>query len=152
LRSTVKILDIGLGRIFFDEHSPLPTAEPPLTTEGMLLGTPDYLAPEQARNARAVDIRGDVYSLGCVLYHALTGQPPFPDTNLITQMLRHATEMPRPVKEFNPAVPDGLQQILNGMLAKDPSQRYPTPEQAAQALKVFLAAGMESNPAQEPGP
>jgi serine/threonine protein kinase len=109
----------------------------------MLLGTPDYLSPEQARDAHTADIRADIYSLGCVLYHALAGQPPFPDTNIISQMIRHATEVPRPLKAFNPAVPDGLQQIVNLMLAKDPAQRYPTPERAAQALQVFLTAGKE---------
>ncbi len=140
LRSTVKILDIGLGRALFDEGG---ADEPGLTTEGVLLGTPDYMAPEQARDARAVDIRSDIYSLGCVLYHLLAGHPPFPDTNVISQMIRHATEAPRPLKEFNPSVPDGLQQIVNWMLAKDPAGRYPTPDRAAQALRVFLAAGSE---------
>lgn len=143
LAATVKILDIGLGRTFFEDVNPASSSleDPNLTGEGVLLGTPDYLAPEQARNARAVDIRADIYSLGCVLYHTLSGQPPFPDTNIIQQMIRHATETPRPLKEFNPEVPDGLQQILNWMMAKDPAQRYPTPERAAQALQVFLAAG-----------
>jgi serine/threonine protein kinase len=108
-----------------------------------LLGTPDYLAPEQARDARAIDIRADIYSLGCVLYHALTGQPPFPDKNLLSQMVRHATETAKPLKEFNPAIPDGLQQIINWMLAKKPEERYPTPERAAQALQVFLVADSE---------
>jgi serine/threonine protein kinase len=153
--ATVKVLDIGLGRSLFEEppHPLTPTLSPKegerirvrggdegLTGEGMLLGTPDYMAPEQARDARATDIRADIYSLGCVLYHALAGKPPFPDTNLISQMIRHATEAPRPLKELNPAVPDGLQQIVNWMMAKDPSLRYPTPERAAQALQVFLAA------------
>src|SRR5262249_47045714 len=114
-----------------------------LTVEGVLLGTPDYMAPEQARDARSIDIRADIYSLGCVLYHAVAGRPPFPDTSVISQMIRHATETPLPLTEFNPAVPDGLQQIVNWMLAKDPGQRYPTPERAAQALQVFLAAGVE---------
>ncbi|MFN4261667.1 MAG: serine/threonine-protein kinase [Gemmataceae bacterium] len=147
--ATVKILDIGLGRSFFDENSPV-IPDPQLTGEGVLLGTPDYLAPEQARDARSVDIRADIYSLGCVLYHALTGKPPFPDTNIINQMVRHATETPRPVRDFSPEVPDGLQQILNWMMAKDPAQRYPTPERAAQALQVFLAAGADAarNPAE----
>ena len=117
--------------------------KPRLTAEGVLLGTPDYMAPEQARDARTADIRADIYSLGCVLYHLLAGQPPFPDTNIISQMIRHATEPARPLKEFNPAVPDGLQQIVNWMMAKDPGQRYPTPERAAQALQVFLAAGVD---------
>jgi serine/threonine protein kinase len=139
--STVKILDMGMGRVLFDESAP--EAGMGLTAEGIVLGTPDYMAPEQAKDARSVDIRADIYSVGCVLYHCLAGQPPFPDTSLIKQVIRHATEPPRPVKELNPAVPDGLQQILNWMLAKDPAQRYPTPDRAAQALRVFLAAGAE---------
>jgi hypothetical protein len=141
LTSTVKILDMGLGRTLFDESAPEQATG--LTAEGIVLGTPDYMAPEQARDARTVDIRADIYSLGGVLYHCLAGQPPFPDTSFINQVIRHATEAPRPLKELNPAVPDGLQQILNWMLAKDPAQRYPTPDRAAQALRVFLAAGTE---------
>jgi serine/threonine-protein kinase len=102
------------------------------------------MAPEQARDARSCDIRADIYSLGCVLYHTLAGRTPFPDKNILSQMIRHATETPRPLKEFNPAVPEGLQQILGRMMAKDPGQRYPTPEHAAQALQVFLASGVEA--------
>jgi serine/threonine protein kinase len=144
VRATLKILDIGLGRPLFDEGAMDITTDPGLTGEGVLLGTPDYMSPEQARDARSIDIRSDIYSMGCVLYHCLTGQPPFPDTNIISQMIRHATEPPRPVRELNPAVPDGLQQILGWMLAKEPGGRYPTPERAAQALQVFLAAGSEA--------
>ncbi len=149
-RATVKLLDIGLGRMFFEEA----VAEPAeaLTAEGAMLGTPDYMSPEQARDPRAADIRCDIYSLGCVLYRALAGQPPFPDTNVISQMIRHATEPPRPLKDFNADVPDGLQQIVNWMLAKDPGGRYPTPERAAQALEVFLAAGAEASQAPESDP
>ena len=141
LQATVKILDIGLGRALFDESVADDGDEGLLTGEGVLLGTPDYLAPEQARDAHAADIRADIYSLGCVLYRCLAGRPPFPDTNVMAQMVRHLTEAPRPLKEFNPAVPDGLQQIVNWMIAKDPAKRYPTPERAAQALQVFLVAG-----------
>ena len=151
LRATLKILDIGLGRTLFDEAVGEP-GDPGLTTEGVLLGTPDYMSPEQARDPRHTDIRADIYSLGCVLYHLLAGQPPFPDTNIISQMIRHATETPKPLKTFNPAVPDGLQQIINWMMAKDPAQRYPTPERAAQALQVFLAAGNEPLAAPESDP
>ena len=132
LRATVKLLDIGLGRVMFEEAG---ERDEGLTGEGVLLGTPDYMAPEQARDPRAADIRSDIYSMGCVLYHALTGQPPFPDTNIISQMIRHATEPPRPLKEFNPAIPDGLQPIVNWMLAKDPAGRYPTPERAARRCR-----------------
>jgi serine/threonine protein kinase len=152
LHATVKLLDIGLGRELFDEGMGARELDAGLTAEGVILGTPDYMAPEQARDSRSVDIRSDIYSLGCVLYHAIAGQPPFPDTNLISQMIRHATEPPRPLKELSPAVPDGLQQILNWMMAKTPEQRYPTPERAAQALQVFLAAGSEPSQSVEADP
>jgi len=140
LRSTVKILDMSLGRALSDDSLDENAEEPQLTTEGTLLGTPDYMAPEQARDAHNADIRADIYSLGCVLYHLIAGQSPFPDSNIISQMIRHASEAARPLKDFNPAVPDGLQQIVSWMMAKDPAKRYPTPERAAQALQVFLAA------------
>jgi serine/threonine protein kinase len=151
LQATLKILDIGLGRTLIEKGA-CETVEGGLTGEGVLLGTPDYMAPEQARNPRGIDIRADIYSLGCVLYHLLAGQPPFPDTNILTQMIRHASETPRPLKEFNPAVPDGLQQILDWMLSKDPGQRYPTPERAAQALQVFLAADGQQPAAEAASP
>jgi serine/threonine protein kinase len=146
--ATVKILDIGLARVLSEAGAPDKPDKAPLTSEGLLLGTPDYMAPEQARDARTADIRADIYSLGCVLYHALAGQPPFPDTNIMSQMIRHASEPARPLNEFNPAVPDGLQQIVNWMMAKEPSRRYPTPDRAAKALEVFLASGDE-RPAEE---
>jgi serine/threonine protein kinase len=139
-RSTVKILDMSLARALSDDSIDEGVEPADLTTEGTLLGTPDYMAPEQARDAHAVDIRVDIYSLGCVLYQLIAGQAPFPDSNIISQMIRHASEAPRPLKEFNPAVPDGLQQIVSWMMAKEPAKRYPTPERAAQALQVFLAA------------
>lgn len=133
----VKILDIGLGLGLFDEEE----GEGPefqLTAAGTMLGTPDYLAPEQARDAHAVNIRADIYSLGCVLYHALTGQPPFPDTSPIRQLVRHATETPLPLRTLNPAVPEALQPLLDKMMAKDPDHRYATPQEAADALRRFL--------------
>ncbi len=138
LKATAKILDIGLARQMFEEGQPENKVE--LTAEGVLLGTPDYLAPEQARDPRNIDIRADIYSLGCVLYHALTGQPPFPDSNILSQLVRHATETPKPLRDFNPQIPDGLQQIVSWMVAKKPDERYPTPERAAQALQMFLLA------------
>ncbi len=138
-QATLKILDIGLGRSLFEERKKDDGSNLELTTQGALLGTPDYMAPEQARDPRSADIRADIYSLGCVLYFMLTGKPPFPDTNVISQMIRHATEPPPLLKAHNATVPDGLQQIVTWMLAKDPAQRYPTPERAAQALQVFLA-------------
>jgi serine/threonine protein kinase len=139
MRATLKILDIGVGRALFDEGDATSAEQPDkLTNRGDLLGSPDYMAPEQARDAHTADIRADIYSLGCVLYHALTGQPPFPDANSVQKLKKHALAMPEPLKVFNPAA-DRLQGIINKMLAKDPAQRYATPAQAAQALQTFLA-------------
>ena len=133
------------------EGSEAPTVEG-LTGEGVLLGTPDYMSPEQARDPRTADIRSDIYSLGCVLYHALAGQPPFPDTNIISQMIRHATEPPRPLKEFSPAVPDGLQQIVNWMLAKDPQRPLPDARPRRPGLAGVPGGGAEPLHAPESDP
>jgi eukaryotic-like serine/threonine-protein kinase len=135
LDSTLKILDIGLGRLLGDEGN---SPDEALTTEGALLGTPDYLAPEQARDARNIDIRADIYSIGCVLFHMLTGQSPFPDKNILSQMVRHATETPKPLRDFGITGAEHLQKLLNTMLAKDPSQRYATPRKACHALRPLL--------------
>jgi serine/threonine protein kinase len=149
----VKILDIGLGKAVFTEGEKSTVDDPSqLTTDGVLIGTPDYLAPEQARSARTADIRADIYSLGCVLYHALTGQPPFPDKSVLNTVMRHATEPPRPLSDFLPEVPDGLQNVMNWLLAKDPAQRYATPERAAQALNLFLLNTPPSRPTPPPTP
>ncbi|MCS7271627.1 MAG: serine/threonine protein kinase, partial [Gemmataceae bacterium] len=137
--ATVKILDIGLGRELFDESVPEGQQETQITQEGTVLGTPDYMAPEQARDASSVDIRADIYSLGCVLYHCLTGQPPFPDNSIMAQMVRHAMEPPRPLREFIPEVPPLLQAVLDTMLAKRPEERFTTPAAAADALQPLLA-------------
>jgi serine/threonine protein kinase len=151
LQATVKILDIGLGRALFEEAGSPGGESFQLTNEDALLGTPAYLAPEQARNAHAADIRADIYSLGCVLYEALTGQTPFPESNHLRQLIRHATEPPRPLKELNRALPDELQDIINHLLAKDPAQRYPTPKHAADALQRFLTRTAEPEHSTEAG-
>ncbi len=156
LACTIKILDIGLGRALFDEAGPLDQSEKPgdaeLTGTNVLLGTPDYLSPEQARDPHSADIRSDMYSLGCVLYHLLAGQTVFPDTNLINQMVRHATEAPQPLRPLNPAVSDELQQIVDRLLAKDPTQRFGAPYLAAQALHGLLSGGLDRVASPEPTP
>jgi serine/threonine protein kinase len=137
LESTVKILDIGLGRELFEEGTS-GTQDLQLTSEGTVLGTPDYLAPEQARDARSADIRADVYAVGCVLYHLLAGRPPFAEKNVMSAMVRHATEPVPPVTRFAPAVPPGVAAALETMLAKDPAGRFQTPGEAADALAPFV--------------
>lgn len=140
-KATVKILDIGLGRTIASE------ADDPMeqvTETGVLVGTPDYMAPEQARNSKTVDIRGDIYSTGCVLYHMLTGQPPFPDSSLLNQMIRHATEQAKPPHEINPAVPVGLGQFTLKLMEKKPEDRFPDPISASKLLLPFVTGDLES--------
>jgi serine/threonine protein kinase len=143
--STIRILDIGLGRELFDEDTPEGQIETQLTVEGSVLGTPDYLAPEQAKDARSADIRADIYSIGCVLFHCLCGRPPFPEANIMSQMLKHATEKPPPIASIVSDVPPALQSIMDSMLAKFPDDRYATPAAVSEALKPFLgSSGVES--------
>jgi serine/threonine protein kinase len=153
LSATVKILDIGLGRALFDENAPPDMDDMQLTTEGAVLGTPDYLAPEQARDAHKVDVRADIYSLGCLLFHVLTGQVPFPDKNALHQIVRHATETPRALRDLEPSVPEALQGVVLRMMAKSADHRFATPGQAAAALQPFLprevAAPAEAGPQQQ---
>jgi eukaryotic-like serine/threonine-protein kinase len=137
LKSTVKILDIGLGRAVFDEGA-LGAGPVNLTTSNDQLGTPLYCAPEQTKDARQADIRSDIYSLGCILYHALAGQPPFEDRGSIRLILSHASEPAPRLASLNLGVPAGFQEVLDRMLAKDPALRFSTPGQAAQELRPFL--------------
>jgi serine/threonine protein kinase len=149
-KSNVKILEIGLGREIFRDEASVKRDNGRITIAGAILGTPEYMSPEQARDARSADIRSDIYSLGCVLYRLIAGQPVFQDTNVISQMIRHASEEPQPLKEFNPVVPEGLQQVVSTMLAKDPAKRYATPDRAAEALRACLQAG--ASPSERPEP
>ncbi len=124
----VKILDFGLARL----ASELPGGV--ATQEGWVLGTPDYIAPEQAEDSRQADIRADIYSLGCTLYHLLTGTPPFPTGTFLQKIKAHQTQAPRPLTEWRPDVPAELVAVVERMMAKDTAQRYQTPAEVAQAL------------------
>jgi eukaryotic-like serine/threonine-protein kinase len=137
LNSTVKILDIGLGRAVFDEGVP-GSGPVNLTNTGDQLGTPLYCSPEQSKDPRQADIRSDIYSLGCVLHHALAGQPPFEDRGPIRLVLSHASDPPPRLANLNIRMPEGLQAVLDNMFAKDPALRFPTPGKAAQELRQFL--------------
>jgi serine/threonine-protein kinase len=133
-KGTVKVLDLGLARFFLegDEHS--------LTVkhDEKVLGTADYLSPEQALDSHKVDVRSDIYSLGCTLYFLLAGHPPFPDGTLAQRLLAHQTKSPRAITDERPDIPPALVAILKRMMAKNPDDRYQTAKDASAALLEFL--------------
>lgn len=143
----VKILDMGLARLTesLDEDRP-PHEQTPLTRAGALLGTPDFIAPEQARDARNVDIRADIYSLGCTFYYILTGKPPFPGGTDVQKLIRHQTEKAYPIEELRPGIPVEVTTILNRMLEKRPEDRYSTPQHLADALDQYLVPVLPTTP------
>ncbi len=102
-----------------------------------VIGTADYLSPEQARNAQAVDIRGDIYSLGCTFYYLLTGQAPFPSGSLMQKVLQHQNAEPEGVQTFREDLPLEVSLILKRMMAKQPERRFQTPAGVALTLLPF---------------
>lgn len=134
----VKLTDFGLARATDAE-------EFKITRSGTTVGTVDYIAPEQARNSRAADVRSDIYSLGCMLYHMLAGQPPFPEGDLTERLLKHVEAEPADVRNFNPKVPPGLVVVLQRMMAKKPEDRYPSAEALLKDLE-HLPAGPQLSP------
>jgi response regulator RpfG family c-di-GMP phosphodiesterase len=127
----IKVLDFGLARLrrrrFTEAHT--------------MLGTVDYMAPEQARDARSVDIRADIYGLGGSLYWMLAGAKPFPgERSPVEELLARQHEMPRPLRQVRPDVPLELEAIVCQMMARDPGDRYPTPLALITALNAFLDA------------
>jgi tRNA A-37 threonylcarbamoyl transferase component Bud32 len=131
----IKILDFGLAK-FVRQQTPVEPADQ-LTQTGMILGTVDYLAPEQTGGSQGADIRADIYSLGCTLYQLLTGQLPFPDGTVGDKLSRHARDTPRSVSTFRSDVPPGLEAVLARMMAKRPEDRYQTPAEVAAALAPY---------------
>jgi len=136
----VKILDFGAARDALSHLDSLGEdgADPPSNSSVEdPLGHYDYMSAEQARSPSSANVASDLYSLGCTLYHALTGSVPFPDTNPVRQMLRHASETPRPLAEFAVEIPEELQAIVSRLLAKNPQARYGSAEEAAAALSAY---------------
>jgi serine/threonine protein kinase len=141
----LKLLDLGLARTVKaplpEEVDTLPSAEPGamLTISGAIMGTPDYMAPEQSFDSRTVDIRADIYSLGCTLYHLLVGKPPFAShRTLRAKVWAHREAAPDlPLYRVRPDVPAALQIIVDTLMAKHPAHRLATPMQVAQALAAF---------------
>jgi serine/threonine protein kinase len=136
----VKLLDLGLARACAAEEEEEPGSVP-LTQDGAVMGTPDYMAPEQAENSRRVDIRADIYSLGCTLYHILTGRPPYPGGSVMEKLIKHRLEQPRPIEALRGDLPQGLGDVVRKMMAKAADQRYQTPAEVAAALTPFCGHG-----------
>jgi hypothetical protein len=130
----VMIADLGLARLLREQMQASSSSAPPV------LGTPDYLAPEQARDPDGTDIRADIYSLGCTLYFLLAGQPPFPAGTTLRKLVQHQETPPRPITEVRPDVPLALAVLLVRMLAKAPADRPATPREVARELAALRGA------------
>jgi serine/threonine protein kinase len=135
-RQVVKVLDFGLAKVIREKGE-----DKELTGTGRMLGTPEYIAPEQAMDAAHADIRADIYGLGCTLYYLLAGHAPFKGRSLYEILHAHQTATAKPLNELRPDVPAELAAVVAKMIAKKPEERYQTPMEAAQALLPFIKAG-----------
>ena len=130
-----KLVDMGLARRFERQG-----ADDGLTQSNMTLGTFDYISPEQARDPRSVDVRSDLYSLGCTIYHMIVGQPPFPGGTVLQKLLSHREEPAPDVRASVPHVPSDLAAVVLKLMAKEPDRRYQTPEQLVRDLLTLAGA------------
>lgn len=129
--SVVKILDLGLVLMCKVEGTDPASI---LTQEGSMVGTADFLAPEQASNAHAVDCRADLYSLGCSFYYLLSSKTPFPDGTATQKVLKHRLDPPAPLDKLRPDVPRPVAAIVHRLMAKCPDDRYATAAEVVRHL------------------
>src|SRR5262249_42311809 len=129
----LKVLDLGLVRI----ESSASSDNSPVSSEERLIGTPDYMAPEQAADCHEADARADVYSLGCTLYHLLTGRPPFAAGSLAEKLAGHLYQEPPALASLRGDLPPGLSEVLSRMIAKQPAARIPSAAEVVAALAPF---------------
>lgn len=134
LEGKIRLLDMGLALVAAQEEESLTVVH-----NENVLGTADYLAPEQALNSHKVDHRADIYGLGCTLYFLLTGKPPFPDGTLAQRIAKHQREMPAPIRKTRTDVPGELEGICVKMMQKEPQYRYQSAADVAEALRKFAA-------------
>jgi serine/threonine protein kinase len=132
-KNVVKVLDLGLARFAEEDKGSLTVAY-----DENVLGTADYLAPEQAIDSHGVDHRADIYSLGCTMYFLLTGRPPFPEGSLPQRLMQHQKQMPPSIRETRPDIPVELVDICMKMIAKKPDQRYQSMFDVARSLNSWL--------------
>lgn len=131
----IRLLDMGLALMSAHDDESLTVVH-----NENVLGTADYLAPEQALNSHTVDHRADIYGLGCTLYFLLTGKPPFPEGSLAQRIAKHQREMPPPIRKFRNDCPGELEGICVKMMQKQPEYRYQSAADVAQALRKFAAS------------
>lgn len=154
-KGQVKVLDFGLARFASEQHAAgvvpgndtMPPESAGLTLDNAILGTPDYIAPEQISDPRTADIRADIYSLGCTLYYLLTARAPFAFGSLTQKMRSHVAQPPPPLATLRPELPTELVGIVDRMMAKNPADRFATPAEVVQALAPFARS---AQPAPEP--
>jgi eukaryotic-like serine/threonine-protein kinase len=128
-----KVLDFGLVKLTRDPGAAS------LTSDMTISGTPMFMAPEQTVGDRTLDARADIYALGAVMYHALTGQPPFTGENAFAVMMAHSRDPVVPPSQVNPNVPADLEQVVLRCLAKKPEDRFPSAKALGQALAACAA-------------
>ena len=144
-----KLVDMGLARL---QHV---AGEQDLTVSGMTLGTFDYISPEQARDARAADIRSDLYSLGCTIFFMLVGRAPFAEGTMVQKLLQHQQEPPPAIESLRADVPPRLAAVMRRLMAKQPAERFQRPSALeAELLGIADDEGIDLSvvrPALEPG-
>ncbi len=140
----VKLLDLGLARL--QDESIGRSGTSLLTKENKIVGTVDFLAPEQALNSRKVDIRADLYSLGCTFYYLLTGKVPFPVESAIEKLANHRWEEPEPLEKARPGVPLAIAALVRKLMAKKPEERYQTPAELAAELAAIIGGMTPTRP------
>jgi tRNA A-37 threonylcarbamoyl transferase component Bud32 len=148
-KHVVKALDFGLAKatraqeVSFRQRT---TGDGKLTTEGAMLGTANFIAPEQILDAAHADVRADVYSLGCTLYFLLAGRPPFQEKDVDDLLQAHCTREAKRLDEVRKEVPAELAAVVARMMAKDPAQRYRQPVEVVEALAPFVAVKLQPLP------
>lgn len=144
----IKILDFGLACMTNTEDPRMiDDSAPPQT----MLGTADYVSPEQARNHKTVDTRADLYSLGCTFYYLLVGHGPFPGGTALEKIVRHTADAPPAIQALRPDVPDGIASIVHRLLAKNPDWRYQKAMDLVTDLEAAMTGGtLDWNPPSKP--
>lgn len=132
-RANVKILDMGLVRSLADDD----TSTTDLTRDGTVVGTPDYMSPEQSRDSRTVDARADIYSLGCTLFYLLRGLPPYDTGTAIDKLIKHQLDPIPDIRQYRPDVPPALAAVIRKMMSKKPTERFQTAAEVAAELAQY---------------